>query len=65
MSRCNKCGKELVPLDISFTMKLISRAAVEYTCTDCLAAAFGFTKEQMKELAERFRREGCALFRFD
>lgn len=62
MSVCVECGREIQPLDIAYTKKLLGRGVEEYTCTACLRRAFGFSEEQMKALADRWREAGCALF---
>ncbi len=62
MSVCIQCGREIIPLDIAYTKKLLGRGVEEYTCTECLRVAFGFSEAQMQALADRWRAAGCTLF---
>ena len=59
---CAGCGRELTRDEIGMTRKLISRAASEFFCWECLSAQFGCPVEKLKELKEHYRREGCMLF---
>ena len=60
--KCVKCGKDIKPIDMSFTLKLINRGAQEYLCSDCICEKFSLTRKDLDEMAERFKKEGCALF---
>ena len=51
MSRCVKCGKELSPIDVGLSKKLINRGATEFLCKACL-----------DEKVRAFRAAGCVLF---
>ena len=44
MSKCLKCGKELTPIDVGLSKKLINRGTTEYFCKACLAEKFGVTE---------------------
>ena len=61
--KCAGCGRELTRDEAGLTRKLISRAAVDCYCLDCLGARFKLSREQLTELIERFRAAGCTLFR--
>ena len=60
--KCADCQKTLTRDEIGMTRKLISRAATEFFCYDCLSAKFGCGVDRLKEMAEHYRREGCMLF---
>lgn len=62
MSRCVRCEKELIPLDLAFSMKLIGRQITKYYCRECLKKDFSLTDEDLARLKARFQAEGCALF---
>ena len=62
MEYCFRCGKELTYNDIGAYKKFINRGSVKFMCKACLAAYFGTTTENLDELAEYYRREGCSLF---
>ena len=60
--KCAACRKELVSDEIAITRKMVNRGTEVFYCTDCLAAMFRITPEDVKKLIERFRRAGCSLF---
>ena len=62
MSRCVKCGRELVPDEIGLHRKLINRGASEYMCMICLARFFDCSEELLQKKIARFREMGCTLF---
>lgn len=60
---CAYCDKEkLSKNDIGLNKKLIHRQIKRMMCLTCLAAYFETTEEELKEMTERFKRQGCALF---
>lgn len=59
---CRKCGKELIPLEVSLTKKLINRGATTYLCKACLAKEFSTTEKRLDEMAAEFKKHGCTLF---
>jgi hypothetical protein len=60
---CTYCGKEkLSKDDIGLNKKLIHPQTERMMCLTCLAAYFETTEEELKEMIEGFKREGCALF---
>lgn len=62
MSRCVKCGKELNPIDVGLSKKLINRGATEFLCKACLAEKFAVTEALLDEKVRAFRAAGCVLF---
>ena len=62
MSRCMKCGRELVPDEIGFHRKLVNRGASEYMCMTCLARFFDCSEELLRKKILQFREMGCTLF---
>ena len=60
---CAYCDKEkLSKNEIGLNKKLIHRQIERMMCLTCLAAYFETTEEELKEMIERFKRQGCALF---
>ena len=60
---CAYCDKEkLSKNEIGLNKKLIHRQIKRMMCLTCLAAYFETTEEELKEMIERFKRQGCALF---
>ena len=61
---CAYCNKEtLSKNDIGLNKKLIHRQIERMMCLTCLAAYFETTEEELKEMIEGFKRQGCSLFR--
>ena len=59
---CHNCRKKLERDEIALSYKLISRAARNCYCMDCLGKQFHLKTEQLQKLAEQFRQAGCTLF---
>ena len=59
---CAICGKPLSKDETGLSRKLISRAARECLCLECLSGRFKVPREQLMEMADRFRKAGCTLF---
>jgi transcription elongation factor Elf1 len=60
---CVYCGKEkLSKNDIGLNKKLIHQQIERMRCLTCMAEYFETTEEELKEMIEIFKRQGCALF---
>lgn len=60
---CAYCDKEKLSKDeIGLNKKLIHPQIERMMCLTCMAAYFETTEEELEEMIERFKREGCALF---
>jgi len=59
---CADCGRELTRDERGLSYKLISRAATELYCLDCLSRQFHLSRQELLRLAEQFRQAGCTLF---
>lgn len=60
---CGYCYKEkLSKNDIGLNKKLIHQQIERMMCLTCMATYFDTTEEELKEMIERFNRQGCALF---
>ncbi len=60
---CSYCDKQRLSQDeIGLNKKLIHRQIERMMCLTCMAAYFEMTQEDLKEIIERFKREGCTLF---
>lgn len=60
---CAFCDKEKLSKNvIGLNKKLIHEQIEKMMCLNCLAAYFEATEEELKELIEKFKREGCSLF---
>lgn len=65
MTKCLTCGKELIPLDVSYSLKILGRSSKKLYCTECLRKSLNLTEEDMQNLYEKWKAEGCMLFQFD
>jgi hypothetical protein len=60
---CVFCGKEGLSKDeIGLNKKRIHRQVERMMCIACMAAYFETTEDELKDLVERFKQQGCALF---
>ncbi len=60
---CVYCGKKkLSKNDIGLNKKLISRQIERMMCLTCMAEYLETTEEELREMIEEYKRQGCALF---
>ena len=60
---CKRCGAALKLDDILIHKKMISRAATEFFCIDCLAWYANTTREEIEKYIAYLKETGvCALF---
>ncbi|GFE60596.1 hypothetical protein [Geobacter sp. AOG2] len=60
---CAYCAKEkLSKNEIGLNKKLINQQVERMMCMTCMAAYFETTEEELKEMIEGFKRQGCELF---
>jgi len=60
---CAYCSKEkLSKNEIGLNKKLINRKIERMMCLTCMAAYFETTEEELKEMIEGFKLQGCVLF---
>ncbi len=62
MPKCRECGRELIPVEIALTKKLINRGAESFFCKGCLSVFYGVSERKLDEMVEQFIAQGCALF---
>lgn len=61
--RCKRCGAQLTLDDIRIHKKMISRAATEYFCIDCLAWYANTTRAEIEKYIAYLKQTGiCQLF---
>jgi hypothetical protein len=60
---CAYCDKEkLTKNEIGLNKKLIHPQIERMMCLRCVAEYLETTEDELKEMIERFKREGCSLF---
>lgn len=60
---CAYCDKEkLSNNEIGLNKKMIHRQIERMMCLTCMAGHFETTEEELKEMTERLKRQGCSLF---
>ena len=60
---CAFCDKEkLSKNEIGLNKKLIHRQIERMMCLSCMADYFEMPEEDLNEMIERFKQQGCALF---
>ena len=61
--KCAYCNKaKLTKNDIGLNKKLIHQQVERMMCMTCLAEYFETTEEELKEMIEGFKQQGCVLF---
>ncbi|MFH1882311.1 MAG: hypothetical protein ABIL62_06330 [Planctomycetota bacterium] len=62
-SECIACGKEHLSKDeIGLNKKLIHHEVERMMCLTCIAEYFETPVDEMKDMVEVFKRQGCDLF---
>jgi len=60
---CTYCDKLILSKDeIGLNKKLIHPQIERMMCMTCMAEYFEMNEGELKELIERFKRQGCSLF---
>ena len=60
---CAHCDKEkLSKNEIGLNKKLIHRQIERMMCLTCMADYFEMKEEDLKEMIERLKQQGCSLF---
>ena len=60
---CAYCGKEnLTRNDIGLNKKLIHFQIKKMRCLTCMAEHLEITEDELEEVIERFKQQGCPLF---
>ena len=60
---CTYCGREkLSKNEIGLNKKLIHRQIERMMCLTCMAEDLETSEDEMKEMIEIFKRQGCELF---
>ncbi|MDD2285434.1 MAG: hypothetical protein PHQ11_08560 [Paludibacter sp.] len=61
--RCYHCDSILVKDEIGATKKFLGRNVENLMCYSCLAEYLDCTIDELKWQIERFKEEGCGLFK--
>lgn len=59
---CRKCGRELEKDWIALNKKLLGRKLQEFLCLSCLAQSLDCTEEDLEDIIEQCKEDGCNLF---
>ena len=61
---CSSCGKyPLAKDEIGASKKLLGTDSEQCYCIDCLAAYLEVTPEDIQDKIQRFKEDGCTLFK--
>lgn len=61
--KCRSCPGDVSTVAWALNLKIISRETKEFLCLACLAKHFKTSEEVLLATAERYRNQGCVLFR--
>ena len=62
MAKCCNCGAKVEKISKALCMKLIDRNTARFYCLKCLSDYLDTSEEDLLDLAEEFKNEGCTLF---
>lgn len=62
MVECCLCGSEVEKVSKALCMKIIDRRTKRFYCLNCLSGYLDTPVEDLLDLAEEFKNEGCTLF---
>ena len=62
MRSCKKCAAPLSGDEVALHQKLVGRHSTEFFCINCLAEHFDLPTDDLRAMADRFRKAGCMLF---
>jgi len=61
-SQCRFCEVELDKTVLGLNKKLLGRKILSLYCIDCLANYLEISTEELLDMAEEFKLQGCVLF---
>ena len=62
MVKCSICEADVEKVSKALCMKIIDRKTKKFYCLSCLSEYLDTSAEDLLELAEEFKNEGCTLF---
>ncbi len=62
MVECCVCGAEVEKVSKALCKKIIDRKTKRFYCLNCLSDFLDTSTEDLMDLAEEFKSEGCTLF---
>lgn len=62
MIKCCVCGANVEKVSKALCMKIIDRKTKRFYCLICLSEYLNTSMEDLIDLAEEFKNEGCTLF---
>lgn len=62
MVECCVCGAEVEKVSKALCKKIIDRNTKRFYCLNCLSDFLNTSTEDLMDLAEEFKSEGCTLF---
>ena len=62
MVECCVCGANVEKVSKALCMKIIDRKTKRFYCLSCLSEYLNTSVEDLIDLAEEFKNEGCTLF---
>ena len=62
MVECCVCGANVEKVSKALCMKIIDRKTKRFYCLICLSEYLNTSMEDLIDLAEEFKNEGCTLF---
>jgi hypothetical protein len=61
-TKCCVCAGDISKTAIGLNKKLLDRNTNKYMCVSCLADYLDVSQDELLDLVEEFKNQGCALF---
>lgn len=60
--KCARCSSETSKISVALSKKLFGRQTPCIYCMDCISFTLDVSVEELYDMAEEFKEQGCALF---
>lgn len=59
---CYECGQKVIKDVVALNKKMLGRYSRHVLCLTCLSRYLGYPEEELLNLIELFKEQGCTLF---
>lgn len=62
MLLCSSCGEETSNISVALCKKIFGKKTKRILCMSCLSEHLELSEEELIDMAEDFKKQGCTLF---